>query len=384
MSTAYAEWLKRTPTDDTYPAWRDEGVRRGFLAGEQPAPPRPSIVQPGASAVEIVKLSDVTPVAVRWLWPGRIAYGKVTILDGEPGVGKSTLCIDLAARGSRGGLTPTGEPLGEPFCTVIVTGEDDPADTILPRLLAAGGDPARVYIQPDLALPDQIDALEAILRQTGAKLLVVDPIMAHLDQHVRTNNDQSVRLALKPLQALAARLDVAVVILRHLNKKSGDSAINRGGGSIGFGGLARAVFACGRDPLDRTLFVMAPVKVSVAKEPPSLAYRLTAPDDYGAAHIEWAGESPHDAEALIGADREATRDKSETNKLADAIRETVLENGGDMLARDAYDALRADGFDPEKSQDNITRARRKAGVETYRPDNSGPWHWRIRTRAERS
>lgn len=323
-----------------------------------------------------VTLASVTPRAVEWLWQGYIPLGKVTIIDGDPGLGKSTLVLDVAARGSRGLPSPTGTPLPT-FDTLLVTGEDDPADTIRPRLDVAGGDPARVHILTDLTLPDEADRLAEVIDRTGATLVVIDPLAAHTAERVKTSVDNSVRRMLQPLAKLAESRHISIVAIRHLNKQAGGDAIYRGGGSIGFTGLARSVLAVGRDPDDEERFVLASVKNNVGRRPPSLAYRLVAAGPYDPARVEWEGETHHTAEALIGRDREQAAGQGKAAMLAETIRAMVEANGGEIAARDGYRALEAEGIDTDADKALIYRAREKAGVVTVKSAMDGGWVWRV-------
>jgi AAA domain len=330
---------------------------------------------PFADRSDLVTLSTVAPTRISWLWPGYVPFGKVTILDGDPGLGKSTILLDLAARGSIGGRTATGDQLLH-FDTIIVTGEDDPADTIRPRLELAGGDARRIHLRTALTLPEDADQLERDIEQIGARLVYIDPIVAYLAEEVRTASDHQVRRALAPLVEIAKRQDCAVVAIRHLNKQSGGDAVYRGGGSIGFAGLARSVLAVGRDPEDEDRFVLASVKINVARRPTSLSYRLEAAGPYEPARVVWEGESAHTAESLIGKDRDQAQDRTKVEQFADAIRELVQRNGGSMRASDGWKALESEGWDT-RSNDLKLRARRKSGVETVKGGMDEGWLWRL-------
>ena len=330
-----------------------------------------------AEVLETLDLSDVRTRPIDWLWRGYIPLRKVTILDGDPGLGKSMISVDLASRGSIGGLAPTGEPLGDAFTTIYVSLEDDAEDTILPRIVRAGGDQSRFHLVRKLVLPAQIDRLEATANCLRARLIVIDPLMAYLGDRVKTNDDHLVRRALEPLAEMAARLDAAVVLVRHLNKKAGDDAIYRGGGSIGFTGLARSVLAVGLDPDDHDRMILAPIKLNVARRPASLAYRIVADGPYEPAHIAWEGTSERTAEDLIG----RTRDEaghSKTAELAGAMRELLEANGGSMPVAKACQSLKKQGFDIS-SQDNLRRARAQAGVMSAKSGYAGGWVWSLRS-----
>ena len=336
-----------------------------------------------AEVLETIDLSDVRARPIDWLWRGYIPLRKLTILDGDPGLGKSTVLLDLACRGSIGGQAPTGEPIGDAFTTIYVTVEDDAEDTILPRILKAGGDPSRFRLLRKLSLPLQIDRLEATANNLKARLIVIDPLMAYLGDAVKTNDDHLVRRALEPLADMAARLDVAVVLIRHLNKRAGDDAIYRGGGSIGFTGLARSVLAVGRDPDDHDRMILAPIKLNVARRPPSLAYRIVADGDYEPAYIAWDGTSDRTAEDLIGRTRDEVKGRSKTAELANAMRELLESDGGSMPAGRACRSLEEEGFNLG-SRDNLKRARVQAGVDSTKDGFAGGWVWTLRTSAQRS
>jgi hypothetical protein len=340
-------------------------------------------VVPLAEVLDTIDLSDVRTRPIDWLWRGYIPLRKVTILDGDPGLGKSTMLLDIASRGSIGGLAPTGEALGDAFTTIYITVEDDAEDTIVPRIVRAGGDPARFHLLRTLVLPSQIDRLEATANSLRARLIVIDPLMAYLGDGVKTNDDHLVRRALEPLAEMAARLDAAVVAIRHLNKRVGDDAIYRGGGSIAFTGLARSVLAVGRDPDDHDRIILAPIKLNVARRPPSLGYRIVADGDYEPAHIAWDGISDRTAEDLIGRTRDEVTGHSKTAELAQALRELLESNGGSMPAREACRALEGAGFDIS-SQDNLARARAQAGVKSAKSGYAGGWVWTLRSSTRRS
>jgi hypothetical protein len=333
--------------------------------------------------LETIDLSQVRTRPIDWLWRGYIPLRKLTILDGDPGLAKSTLMLDLASRGSIGGVAPTGEPLGDAFTTIYITVEDDAEDTILPRILKAGGDPSRFHVVRKLVLPAEIDRLEETATELKARLIVIDPLMAYLGDGVKTNDDHLVRRALEPLAEMAARLDAGVVAIRHLNKRVGDDAIYRGGGSIGFTGLARSVLAVGRDPDDHDRIILAPIKLNVARRPSSLAYRIEADGDYEPAYIVWDGQSERTAEDLIGRTRDEAAGRSKTGELAHAIRELLKANGGSMPAGQACEALKMKGFDIN-SQDNLGRARAQAHVKSAKAGYADGWVWTLRPPAQGS
>lgn len=179
-----------------------------------------------------MKLSSIASVpsrSVSWLWPGRLALGKLAILDGDPGLGKSLVTLDLCARLSTGKHFPDGAPLREPAASLVLNGEDSIEDTLRARLEALHADLNRVFVlHPGddpatvlLRLPDHLAVLDDALTRTHARLLVIDPIVAFLDPRMHNGNDASIRRALTPLAQLAHRREVAVLMVRHLNKATG-------------------------------------------------------------------------------------------------------------------------------------------------------------------
>ena len=185
----------------------------------------------------LVPVDQVVPERVDWLWQGRLARGKVTVVDGDPGLGKSTITADLAARISTGSPMPDGSRLSGSADVIPLSAEDGVADTIRPRLEAAGADLTRVHAvdisaADPMVLPSGIGDLERAVTATGAVLVVIDPFVAFLSDDVNSYRDQDVRRVLAALAALAARTGVCVLLVRHLTKSTGGPAIYRGGGSI--------------------------------------------------------------------------------------------------------------------------------------------------------
>jgi hypothetical protein len=229
-------------------------------AAGYPAAPSAPDTEPGPN---VIILADVEAEHVDWLWNGYLPRRKVVVLDGDPGVGKSTVALDLAARISTGSPMPDGtEPVKG--AVLILSAEDGLADTIRPRLDAADGDADQVITITEITarnedgegfarpvtLPGDLPDIEKVIRRHGVVLVVVDVLMAYLSGAVDSYRDQDVRRALHPLAAMADRTGCTVLVLRHFSKTGGEKAVYRGGGSIGIIGAARAAFMCGTDPED--------------------------------------------------------------------------------------------------------------------------------------
>lgn len=246
---------------------------------------RLALVEAGGAKVGpspvVVTLDTVRPEAIRWLWAGRLAFGKLTMLSGDPGLGKSFITIDLAARASTGRPWPDGSSGRDPINVLIIAAEDGLGDTVRPRLDALGGDPSRVHVMtgtrrgrvesgPQLA---DVEAIERALTDTGARLLVIDPVSSYLGE-TDSHKDADVRGLLTPLLTMAARLDCAVLGVMHLTKDGGKSALYRSSGSIAFVGLGRVALMVTSDRENPDRRVLASSKINIAKMPDALAYTL--------------------------------------------------------------------------------------------------------------
>jgi hypothetical protein len=326
-----------------------------------------------------IRLSAVEPERVAWLWPARVPLGKLTILDGDPGLGKSVLTMDLAARLSAGLTMPDGTPCAASG-VVVLNAEDGLADTILPRLVAAGGDPERVLALtavPDgeaerlPSLPNDLGYLRTSVRQMAAKLVIVDPIMAFLGGEVNAHRDQDCRRALHPLAAMAEETGAAVLVIRHLNKLAGGNPLYRGGGSIGIIGAARSGLLVAKDPDNPDRRILASTKCNLAKLPPSLAYDLTPGDD-GALRVGWMGESPQTAESLLA----ASRDDEDRDAVQDAVEvlRSILE-GGPVPSEEVKKEARQAGI----AERTLLRAKSILGVRSRKVGftGKGSWQWSL-------
>lgn len=298
-----------------------------------------------ACVPDITRLSEVESELVQWLWDGRIPLAKLSLLEGHPGIGKSHLTLDFAARVTIGRAFPGDEDGHERGNVVILTAEDGLGDTVKPRLLAAGGNPKRVIVVngfrmngDDLRLPiipDDIPAIQRIVAEEGAVLVVVDPLAAFLASGVNSWRDHDVRRALTPLAMLADETGAAVKVVRHLTKSPTGGAITAGGGSIGMIGAARAAMLVAVDPEDESRRVLAVVKSNLAVKPPSLSFRLESTPD-GRSRIAWCGSSSHSADALIA----AQRDDGERGAL-DVAMEFLRAHLADHAAHSKKDVLSA-------------------------------------------
>jgi len=277
--------------------------------------------------------SAIAREPVEWLWPSRIPLGMLTMLVGDPGLGKSLLTVELAASVSREGSA-----------VLLLSAEDSPSVTIRPRLEAAQADLGRVHnatlrrdgVDEGFALPDDIDSLDALVDELGARLVVVDPLMAHLPAEVNSWRDQSVRTALAPLYRMATERGCAVLLVLHLNKAKGTDPLHRTGGSIGIPGAVRSALLLARDPDDPDgergqQRVLAHIKSNVSPLAPSLSYEvepiiLPGDERIETARLQLLGESDHSGHDLLGVEHDPEK-RSAVDEAVEFL-EAELFGGG--------------------------------------------------------
>jgi hypothetical protein len=240
----------------------------------------------------LTRYEDIEERPLTWGWRGVFPRRTLSTLVGEPGLGKSLVTCDLAARFSRGDSMPGGgaNGFGESVNVLMIAIEDDPADTIKPRLRVAGADMTRIFearmkvegaddVGALPTFPDDVPQLFAWVRAHAIKVIIIDPITACLSEDVNAWRDTDVRRALSPLITLARETDAAVIGVMHVNKDETKSAINRVANSKAFTAVPRAVWWLGRDPEDDAHPVMVPVKLNGAKKDRSFGLRLAGFDN---------------------------------------------------------------------------------------------------------
>jgi hypothetical protein len=348
--------------------------RRNILAeqiGKHQPPPGPEPSHNGdhhqgdPEPIALVRtLADVTARPIEWLWRPWIPLGAITLLDGDPGLGKSSITIDLAARVSRGwAMPPDGGVVGAPAGVLLLGAEDNLEYTTRPRLDAAGADVSRVHALEAIqtaegerppVLPWDLSLVENMINQRGVRLVVVDPFMAFLDGELDAHRDQDVRRCMHRLKLLAEKLNVAILIVRHLNKLIGGPALYRGGGSIGITGAVRSALVVGKNPNNQQQCVLAPVKCNLAAKPKSLAYVVETAGDV--SRIGWLGETDLQADDVL-AHAGGRKRKTTGEQCADAIRDFLADGPQDSEGMDAW--LTQHGY----SHWSIKSGRRLAGVK---------------------
>lgn len=327
----------------------------------------------------VVRLCDVKPEPVRWLWRGRIAIGKLTIISGDPGLGKSFLSCDLAARVSTGRGWPddvlSNAPLGG---VVMLNCEDDLADTIRPRLDKHGADVTKIVAlagvrdplnddrERQFNLARDLPALERAVRDMGdCRLVVIDPLTAYLGDKHDSHKAADVRSLLAPLAALAAKYGVAVVGISHLNKGSG-AAMYRTMGSLAFVAAARAVWCVTKDQENPTRRLFLPVKNNLGNDLTGLAYSIVD------GVVAWESD-PIEVSADDAMDPDAEDAPRTERAAATAWLRGELIPGTPAAAKIILSDAREHGI----SERQLRRAASRLGVVIAKTSMRGGWTWTL-------
>ncbi len=364
-------------------------VARAYATTTTTPPPAPP---EGQDSEEVgILMSNVKAEKVNWLWERRVPLGKLTILEGDPDKGKSLITLDLAARVSTGRRLPDAqvghlddvehlenvEYLGG---VVIISAEDGLADTIKPRLVAAGANTSRILAlttvpdgegnEREINIPKDIPTIERAIAKVNAKLVIVDVLSAFMDGD--PTKDKDVRKALTPFGRMAERTGCAVVVLRHFTKNVEASALYRGSGGMSVIGAARSGLAVAPHPDDEDLRVLVPQKGNLSKKAKSLVYDIVTEvieNDDGQSievpRIEWKGTIDITADELINP---AAASKLE---FAQSWLRTTLE-AGPMLAEDVKARAKSEGI-----KDATLERAKKRIAKSEKDGPNGEWRWHL-------
>ncbi|MGC9260692.1 MAG: AAA family ATPase [Phycisphaerae bacterium] len=340
------------------------------------------IGQAGGLGAVMQCVAEVEARQVDWLWPGRIPLGRISMLVGRPGEGKSFLTAYMAAIISVGGHWPDGMycPQGS---VILVSGEDDPGDTIRPRLDAHGADCTRIYILKTVAYCDSTGAKKergftladipqlerALIDHPGIKLIVIDPIGSFLGGKVDGHRDNEIRSVLAPLAALAEKYSCAVLIVAHRRKSAAASADDMALGSIGFVGLSRAVWHLSRDENNTERRLLLPGKMNLCRQPDGLAFCIGGEP----ASIRWESEpvqmSADDHQAVVNGTQKPGP-KPETKSAAEKWLSELLKLGSKTVSEIKEESKSA-GF----GWMTVQRAADDLKVIRERDTSTGKWRW---------
>lgn len=340
---------------------------------------RGGAVEPLSRAV-VRRISDVEREDIPWLWEFRIARGKLTIIAGEPGVGKSTISQKIAADVSRGFALP-GDIARDAADVVLLNAEESAGDTLRPRLEAMGADLDRVHlldgvedefgVRPlGLSRAEDLEVLEAVVQERRAVLVVIDVLQAFLGAGVDMNRANEMRAVMSALKDLAERTSAAIVILCHFNKGLSSSDITRIIGSVDIVAAVRCVMVVGRDPDapdDRGRGVIARGKSNLPGQPPAYGYTL----DCGSLTWGEVRENVTSARLLAPRPVDADGKRSAVDEAVAFLRESLAS--GPRLVSDVEAACNRRGITPR----TLRRAAEKLPVTRAKESFSGRWRWSL-------
>jgi putative DNA primase/helicase len=405
-----AQRLIAVPADECEPIWEDflTGRRQsepvgttvagtaesGVSAAESAGAPSPAQAAPGPAVpvesrrrVRLTRAIDVGSSWVDWLWAGRVPLGMITMLAGDPKLGKSYVTLAMAAAVSRGLPLPMSDRPDRPGSVILMSAEDSPARTIVPRLIAAGADLTKVHILESVILANgsetlpslqaDIDAITTAATRLGdCRLIVIDPVSAYLNG-VDDHRNAALRGVLAPLNGLAERLGAAVVLVSHLNKGGSANGKHRILGSIAYVGTCRANHLFVADPHDPTgrRVLLLDNGGNVAPPAPTLAYTIT--DGTNGARIEWSlGPLALTVNDVLKTDAAAVHQRAQADERCecDDWLRTLLTDGT-RATIDVFKAGAGAGF----TKDQIRRAKFRIGAVARKEGfgGTGLWSWRL-------
>ncbi|MCC6596970.1 MAG: AAA family ATPase [Rhodanobacteraceae bacterium] len=339
-------------------------------------------------------MDQVLPERVDWMSRGRIAYGKITICDGDPGLGKSTMLMDIAAKISRGEPPSANDPLPRKRGVIIIGLEDDPADTVRPRLEVSGAVLSRIRlideipilddagaVIPDKSrlfeLPGDVPLLEQIVTDMNAGLIIIDPLIGFLQSGLSDNNGRDIRDAIQPLVKMLQRTKAACVLLRHLNKSQSSNGLYRGAGSVQISALARLVMMVAKHPEEPTKRILSMTKSNLGPMVPGLVFSLESVEDRDVARVAWHGTTEMTSDEILQSALVSDEDRQERNEAETLLYEEVAN--GPKSNQQLAKAFSQAGLSPtalKHAKKNLKRAKRVefTPIRTATGDAFGVYH----------
>jgi putative DNA primase/helicase len=360
-----------------------EGEKLDFVKSTKPSDDKSA-----SGGLNVIRMSDVTPIAIEYLWPNRLARGKAHGLAGEGGQGKSTILADLTARATTGDKWPDGAAGADAGDVIWLSSEDDVADTLAPRLIAAGADMKRVFVirsvsdeqqrHRGFSLQADLHRLEQLIAQLPNVIMVIlDPITSYLGT-VDSHKNADVRGVLDPLNDFASRTRVAVIANNHFSK-GGGTANSRFIGSVAFVNAARAAFIVTSDDADETRKLLIPSKSNIGPLSTGLAYRIEGClIDYEGKSIPTSRVMYESAPVTISADKalaalqggEAAR--SAKDEASDFLEDLLAV--GPVPAKEVQAAAREAGI----STKSLRTAKDALGIKPEKAGMKAGWVWSLR------
>lgn len=313
--------------------------------------------------LRMIKMSEIQTQEIEWLWYSFIPYGKLTIVQGDPGDGKTTLILNIAARISCGKGLESGMNLDKPINVIYQTAEDGLADTIKPRLEVAGADCERILVidESDKSLSMSDERLEEAIIKTGAKVLILDPIQAYLGGGVDMNRANEARDMTKRLGVLAEKYKCAIILIGHMNKASGNKAAYRGMGSIDFFAVARSVLLVGRVKGESNTRAVVQIKNNLAEFGHPKAFSLS---DGG---FQWIGDYEITVDEVLG----GIVPKANKLEQAKQLLRELAERSNAVQSNDVFDMAEEQGI----SKRTLENAKKELGIRAKKINSS--WYWEL-------
>lgn len=317
--------------------------------------------KPQFNQLKIIVMDTIEREEIKWLWKPYIPYGKITIVQGDPGEGKTSLILKLASELSLGRCFGEDE-LREPINIIYQTAEDGLADTVKPRLEDSGADCKRIMVIDDsedsLSMNDV--RIEAAIRTTGAKLLILDPLQAYLGDKVDMNRANETRDITKRLGTIAEKTGCAVVLIGHMNKGSGAKAAYRGIGSIDFFAIARSVLLVARIPENPNIRALAQIKNNLEKEGSTVAFEIK--DNV----FNWVGEYDISIEELLSGFSQGNKSLKAESFLKDLLTEEDSYPASEIFAKGKILGI---------SKRTLENSKQELGIKSIRVGTG--WHWKL-------
>ena len=315
------------------------------------------------NGLQMIKMSEIQSQEVSWLWYPFIPYGKLTIIQGDPGDGKTTLVLNIAAWLSKGEGLDSEMKLSEPVNVIYQSAEDGLADTVKPRLELAGADCERILVidekEKSLSMVDE--RLEKAIVQTKARMLILDPIQAYLGGGMDMNRANEARDMTKKLGALAEKHQCAIVLIGHMNKAAGNKAAYRGMGSIDFFAVARSVLLVGRVEGEPNIRAVIQIKNNLAAFGHPKAFALSEDG------FRWLGDYEITADEVLGGIAPKANKMEQAKRL---LRELALTSDA-VQSNEIFDMADEQGI----SKRTLENAKRELGIRARKINNS--WYWEL-------
>ncbi len=313
--------------------------------------------------LKMIRMSEVQSQEIEWLWYPFIPYGKLTIIQGDPGDGKTTMVLNLAAKLSKGEALDENMKVTEPVNVIYQTAEDGLADTVKPRLELAGADCERIIVidESDKSLSMVDERLEQAIVRTGARLLILDPIQAYLGGGMDMNRANEARDMTKKLGALAEKTKCAIILIGHMNKASGNKAAYRGMGSIDFFAVARSVLLVGRVEGESNTRAVVQIKNNLAAFGHPKAFALSEDG------FKWLGDYEITVDEVLGG---ITPKANKMEQAKQMLRE-LAETQSAVLSNEIFDRANELGI----SKRTLENAKKELGVQTRKINNA--WYWEL-------